>query len=86
VDKKPTADTAVAKPAATPVTAPAATSDASASKPPASSAAPAPTSAKVWENYFVPGGKILFFTDFSEDKVGNFAPVAAVAQAPNRLD
>ena len=31
-------------------------------------------SAKVWENYdFVPGNKILFFTDFSEDKVGNFA-------------
>ena len=31
-------------------------------------------SAKVWENYdFVPGNKVLFFTDFSEDKVGNFA-------------
>lgn len=31
-------------------------------------------SAKVWENYdFVPGSKVLFFTDFSEDKVGNFA-------------
>jgi outer membrane protein OmpA-like peptidoglycan-associated protein len=31
-------------------------------------------SAKVWENYdFVPGSRILFFTDFSEDKVGNFA-------------
>jgi outer membrane protein OmpA-like peptidoglycan-associated protein len=28
----------------------------------------------VWENYdFVPGSKILFFTDFAEDKVGNFA-------------
>jgi len=34
----------------------------------------APVSAKVWENYdFVPGNKILFYTDFSEDKVGNFA-------------
>ncbi|MGH7467913.1 MAG: OmpA family protein [Longimicrobiales bacterium] len=28
----------------------------------------------VWENYdFVPGSKVLFFTDFSEDRVGNFA-------------
>jgi OOP family OmpA-OmpF porin len=30
--------------------------------------------AKVWENYdFVPGNKVLFYTDFSEDRVGNFA-------------
>jgi outer membrane protein OmpA-like peptidoglycan-associated protein len=30
--------------------------------------------AKVWENYdFIPGSKVIFFTDFSEDKVGNFA-------------
>ena len=30
--------------------------------------------AKVWENYdFVPGSKVLFFTDFSEDRAGNFA-------------
>jgi outer membrane protein OmpA-like peptidoglycan-associated protein len=30
--------------------------------------------AKIWENYdFVPGSKVLFFTDFSEDRVGNFA-------------
>jgi outer membrane protein OmpA-like peptidoglycan-associated protein len=29
---------------------------------------------KVWENYdFVPGNKVIFFTDFSDDKVGNFA-------------
>ncbi|MGH7470065.1 MAG: hypothetical protein ACRENP_19135, partial [Longimicrobiales bacterium] len=29
---------------------------------------------KIWENYdFVPGTKVLFFTDFSEDRVGNFA-------------
>lgn len=29
---------------------------------------------QVWENYdFVPGSKIIFFTDFSEDRVGNFA-------------
>jgi outer membrane protein OmpA-like peptidoglycan-associated protein len=32
------------------------------------------TGTKVWENYdFVPGSKVLFYTDFSEDKVGNFA-------------
>jgi outer membrane protein OmpA-like peptidoglycan-associated protein len=30
--------------------------------------------ARVWENYdFVPGNKVIFFTDFSEDRVGNFA-------------
>ena len=30
--------------------------------------------AKIWENYdFVPGNKVLFYTDFSEDRVGNFA-------------
>ena len=29
---------------------------------------------KVWDNYdFVPGSKVIFYTDFSEDKVGNFA-------------
>ena len=42
-----------------------------ASKP---AAAAAPVSAKVWENYdFVPGNKVMFYTDFSEDRVGNFA-------------
>jgi flagellar motor protein MotB len=43
---------------------------------PTKSAAPAqpPANAKVWENYdFVPGNKVLFYTDFSEDRVGNFA-------------
>jgi len=44
----------------------------------ASAPAAAPVAAqgdpKVWENYdFVPGSKVLFFTDFSEDRVGNFA-------------
>lgn len=35
---------------------------------------PAKADPEVWENYdFVPGGKVLFFTDFSEDRVGNFA-------------
>jgi outer membrane protein OmpA-like peptidoglycan-associated protein len=34
----------------------------------------APASAKIWDNYdFVPGSKVIFYTDFSEDKVGNFA-------------
>jgi hypothetical protein len=29
---------------------------------------------KIWENYdFVPGSKVMFYTDFSEDRVGNFA-------------
>jgi len=29
---------------------------------------------KIWENYdFVPGNKVVFYTDFSEDRVGNFA-------------
>ena len=33
-----------------------------------------PANAKVWENYdFVPGNKVMFYTDFSEDRVGNFA-------------
>jgi outer membrane protein OmpA-like peptidoglycan-associated protein len=28
----------------------------------------------VWENYdFIPGAKVLFYTDFSEDRVGTFA-------------
>ena len=39
--------------------------------------APAQTTkaeAKLWENYdFIPGNKVIFYTDFSEDKVGNFA-------------
>jgi len=47
----------------------------------AKAVAPAPAGAdaakpgpKVWENYdFVPGSKVIFYTDFSEDKVGNFA-------------
>ena len=40
----------------------------------ASGAAQPRADAKVWDNYdFVPGSKVIFFTDFSEDKVGNFA-------------
>jgi outer membrane protein OmpA-like peptidoglycan-associated protein len=36
--------------------------------------APAAPSAKVWENYdFVPGNTVIFYTDFADDRVGNFA-------------
>jgi OmpA-OmpF porin, OOP family len=35
---------------------------------------PAKADPKVWDNYdFVPGNKVIFYTDFSEDRVGNFA-------------
>jgi OmpA-OmpF porin, OOP family len=45
--------------------------DTTARKRPDSTAKQAP---KVWENYdFVPGSKVIFYTDFSEDRVGNFA-------------
>ncbi|HKA57291.1 MAG TPA: OmpA family protein [Gemmatimonadales bacterium] len=34
----------------------------------------AKSDSKIWENYdFVPGSKVIFYTDFSEDRVGNFA-------------
>lgn len=36
-------------------------------------ASTAPTSRKEWANYdFVPGARTIFFTDFSDDQVGNF--------------
>lgn len=39
--------------------------------------------AKVWENYdFVPGSKVLFYTDFSEDRVGNFARALKYVNGP----
>ena len=79
VEKKPSTDTVAKKPAAAPASA-------SQEQPAPASAAPAPAAsgssdaaaakpnAKVWENYdFVPGNKVIFYTDFSEDKVGNFA-------------
>ena len=77
VEKKPSTDTAAKKPAAP--------ASASQENPAPAPAAPAPAAsgssdvaakpnAKVWENYdFVPGNKVIFYTDFSEDKVGNFA-------------
>src|SRR5262249_28346439 len=58
-------DSAKAKPD-TSKSAPSTTKSAAAAQPPAS--------AKVWEKYdFVPGNKVLFYTDFTEDRVGNFA-------------
>lgn len=40
-------------------------------------------SAKVWENYdFVPGNKVLFYTDFSEDRVGNFSRALKYVNGP----
>lgn len=40
----------------------------------ASAQEPAKVDPKVWDNYdFVPGSKVIFYTDFSEDRVGNFA-------------
>jgi outer membrane protein OmpA-like peptidoglycan-associated protein len=80
LDKKPSADTAKAKATTTdaaPSAAPAAassTASGASSAGGATSADAAKPNAKVWENYdFVPGNKVIFYTDFSEDKVGNFA-------------
>lgn len=40
---------------------------------PAAAASAAPAAPKEWANYdFIPGNRILFDTDFTEDKVGNF--------------
>lgn len=40
----------------------------------AKTSAAASADPKVWENYdFVPGNRVVFYTDFTEDKVGNFA-------------
>ncbi len=40
----------------------------------AATTAPPRADPKVWENYdFIPGSKVIFYSDFSEDKVGNFA-------------
>jgi OOP family OmpA-OmpF porin len=50
----------------------------SASSGAAAPAATSPADKKVWANYdFVPGQRTIFFTDFTEDQVGNF---------PQRLD
>lgn len=74
---KKSADSAKAKAAADSAKAKAAADSAKAAPASGGAAAastPAKSDPKVWENYdFVPGSKVIFFTDFSEDKVGNFA-------------
>jgi outer membrane protein OmpA-like peptidoglycan-associated protein len=70
--KKPASDSA--RPKADSTRAPAAAPPAPASAPAQGGGAAPKADAKVWENYdFVPGSKVLFYTDFSEDRVGNFA-------------
>jgi len=65
---KPAADSTPPESAAAPPAAPAPVS------PPAQARQAPGASAKVWENYdFVPGSRVIFYTDFSEDRVGNFA-------------
>ncbi len=69
VAEKKTADST--KAAASP---PAAASQANPSASQGSTATQDQGPPKVWENYdFVPGSKVIFYTDFSEDRVGNFA-------------
>lgn len=85
VDKKPSAD------AATPKSAPAASPASNTSDPApstagaASSNAAAKPSAKVWDNYdFVPGNRVIFYTGFSEDKVGKFRAWGEVRERSGR--
>jgi hypothetical protein len=41
---------------------------------PGQTAAQAAQDPRVWDNYdFVPGSKVLFFTDFTDDRTGNFS-------------
>jgi OmpA-OmpF porin, OOP family len=41
---------------------------------------------KIWENYdFVPGSKVLFYTDFSDDRVGNFARGVKYVSGPAEI-
>lgn len=71
--KKLSADSAKAKAADSSKTPAAAQAGAPAAAAPTTAAA-AKADPKVWDNYdFVPGNKVIFYTDFSEDKVGNFA-------------
>ena len=65
VDGKPKPE-AAAQPAAS-------TAAAAAAPAAASTASTAPTSRREWANYdFVPGARTIFFTDFTDDQVGNF--------------
>lgn len=64
---------AAAPAAAEPATATAPATTAPAAAAPPSAAAAAPAAAKEWANYdFVPGNRVIFDIDFTEDKVGNF--------------
>lgn len=63
-DTTPGADSTAPEAARAPAPAPATAAQAPASRP----------VSRVWENYdFVPGSRVIFYTDFSEDRVGNFA-------------
>jgi outer membrane protein OmpA-like peptidoglycan-associated protein len=74
VKKSPKDSAATADSAAKADSAKAAGARADSVKPAQAGVPPAKADPKVWENYdFVPGNKIMFYTDFSEDKVGNFA-------------
>jgi len=54
-------------------TEPGSTAPATADAAAGANASTAPTSKKAWANYdFIPGQRTLFFTDFTEDQVGNF--------------
>jgi OmpA-OmpF porin, OOP family len=69
--KKADTTAAAAAPADQTGTAPASTAGAAAGT--TSTAAASPTDKKAWANYdFVPGQRTIFFTDFTEDEVGNF--------------
>jgi outer membrane protein OmpA-like peptidoglycan-associated protein len=72
--KKDTAKTARTDTARKATPAPSAAAAPSAPTPAPATATPRQSDSKVWENYdFIPGSKVLFYTDFSEDRVGNFA-------------
>ena len=71
--EKASADSAKAKAAADSAKAKAA-ADSAKAKAPADGGTGSRPDPKVWDNYdFVPGNKVIVFTDFSDDKVGNFA-------------
>jgi OOP family OmpA-OmpF porin len=53
---------------------------------PATGASQSSTASKIWENYdFVPGNKVLFYTDFSDDRVGNFARGLTYVSGPAEI-
>jgi OmpA-OmpF porin, OOP family len=83
--KKPAADSA--KPKTDSARAPAAAPAPAPTSAPAQQSSTAPKAdAKVWENYdFVPGSKVLFYTDFSEDRVGNFARGLTYVSGPAEI-